>query len=126
MKIRNGFVSNSSSSSFVVLGYKIETSKFDKEKYLKNAKIDFNENNVDEIDDTFYETLYEDEHIISDGEGGYLYIGKVLAETGSDVGFEDIEIDVSDDKALKEIKAIGKEYGVSKNPIKIYVGTIAC
>jgi hypothetical protein len=69
MKIRNGFVSNSSSSSFVIAGLKVS-----------------NELLTDEMREELY-----DSHLIMDDEGpeGYTIIGEALADVHSDESYLD-------------------------------------
>lgn len=68
MKIRSGFVSNSSSSSFVLYGYCFEE----------------NNNEIEDLLCDFNKTIPKEERLSSEsGECGYnLYIGKDLYEMG--------------------------------------------
>jgi hypothetical protein len=80
MKIRNGFVSNSSSSSFVAVGVKLNRDLLTEE--LRELADDFN---------------YE---VFADSECGYddpnfFVIGEYLA-CGDDEEFDDVEYDVED------------------------------
>ena len=79
MKIRNGFVSNSSSSSFVVAGYKLSENTYD-------------ENLIDKLDT---EDLY-----VVESNGNY-YIGCRLAEI-NDYSIEPTVTDEIDVKYIKE------------------------
>ena len=83
MKIRSGFVSNSSSSSFVLYGVKIPQNEIAEETRL---------NGVDCIED-----------------GRFYLIGKTLAHEIEDMGITEI----TPDETLKEnIKEILSSYGV--------------
>jgi len=90
MKTRNGFVSNSSSSSFVIIGYKLESgsladllkqinpSKYE-ELVEKAKKEDY------EVEDLLYDYAYDNDLVeglrfMTDGYGDHDYIGYVVCE----------------------------------------------
>lgn len=79
MKIRNGFVSNSSSSSFLIYGCEITTEHINQITSILNKKIDGS------YDDYFYDYIYgdlceliknKDIHIYSCCDGENIYIGR--------------------------------------------------
>jgi len=82
MKTRNGFVSNSSSSSFVIVGTKL-TKKLEnrlKEKLdVKPTDEDWQYEKEDEIAKLGISILYTE-----DSKDGCYTVGKVLADVGSD------------------------------------------
>lgn len=132
MKIRSGFVSNSSSSSFVIFGYQAQ------EIFDKNPKKDlmdrFAPGKHDEdikkwgLDEAFDEFIRDTnfglpgvKYLSDDGPG---YIGLVLADVASDECY--IESDEFDLDELKSKAAeLAKILGIDDKP-KIFVGTRSC
>lgn len=111
MKIRNGFVSNSSSSSFIVFGFKAKDvlSKEDLEDREKLYKRNpFGIKNIEFVSD--------------DREGGL--VGYVLADVSDcDLQFEDYEVSL--DELSAKLEEFTKKYNVAIKP-KIYMGTRSC
>jgi len=111
MKIRNGFVSNSSSVSFVAIGYKIDEQTA--RKYLSDVMhLDVSEN--DDVQETI-ETL--DGPIESIGDLGFV-LGKVF-KFSSDGGGDDKMIKNAAD-VIAEIEKQGNAIGLGKP--KIFTG----
>lgn len=104
MKVRNGFVSNSSSSSFILYGVKIKTPKSESKH---NALTDM----IDESD-----LSYE----IDDG---YIYIGKHLADI--DDGVTKITLDAESVKIVDMIIDICEKADIKpkETDFAIYAGT---
>ena len=95
MKVRNGFVSNSSTSSFVVVGFKISP-----EEYRKR---------INEAGATYEDAVYLD-------SSGYL-VGEVISN-GEELDNKEISIldfyDIVDN--------ISRKYQVNESKIKLYMG----
>lgn len=96
MKIRNGFVSNSSTSSFVVVGFKISP-----EEYRKK---------INGAGATYEDAVYLD-------SSGYL-VGEVISN-GEEL--DDSEISILD--LYDIVDNVSRKYGVNESQIKLYTGT---
>jgi hypothetical protein len=113
MKIRNGFVSNSSSSSFIILGINVSDDIFS--KFGTDEKQDYEFFEESDID------YFYDEY----GDGGY-YLGDMLAdgEEFLDEGSIDVE-NFKSNKKIEELKKMFKEKDIPLPPVKVYYGTRA-
>ena len=137
MKIRTGFVSNSSSSSFVVKGYLLPKDNFDYNKMIEimnKFEFDYGEDlDEDTIKDIFY---WEFTDILSskniyigtnteDGcpDDNTLMIGELLAEADDEGGyFDTMVLDLENSPSLEDLK---EKLDINA-PIKIIVGTRYC
>jgi len=145
VKIRTGFVSNSSSSSFCICGMKV-TGTFDRVSLVKKftgkanedllndmKKISYyaKQDELDELDindyccDDFESICFPNNDfniIYGEGVDGYI-IGKTVAQ------FSDYDVDTSETDAeelLKELQKMRTKLGLEDIPIKIYTGTLCC
>lgn len=128
MKIRNGFVSNSSSSSFVLLGAKVKE-KPSKEKLIeiaKRAKPGRDDDWYEMIADDWYEFQYEIlEELGIENPSEYDLYGKMIAVGGDYMD----ECEISLDKLHKEAELIkGKLEALFDKEvvIKLYTGEYPC
>jgi hypothetical protein len=134
MKIRNGFVSNSSSSSFVALGAIVPRdliSKLDFCKRMGFVKEDCTEEDLEEeienVDPKTGRNYYDilQDYFINDGESGApdnkTIIGQVFIIDNEDMSYE-IEFDLK--SKTSEIKKILKKIGLEKEPLKLFFGTM--
>lgn len=132
MKIRSGFVSNSSSSSFVIFGYDIESVFPENDEAHKKALIrKYDPNMLEEenvelygFESVWLQFLYRNNfgiegvsYLSDDGPG---YIGVVLADVGSGDYLEKSETSLKD--LFVKINALRTEFEILDEP-KIIVGT---
>ena len=101
MKIRSGFVSNSSTSSFVLLGYKENSEML--EKMTDDERDDFH--NRDDV--------------VTDGYSGTTWIGETLAREKNGC-MSDAEF--STEELQQKAIALMEKYGVELDKIKLYMG----
>lgn len=137
MKIRSGFVSNSSSSSFVVKGYLLPKDNFDYNKMIEimdKFEFDYGEDlDEDTIKDIFYWEFTDmlsskNIYIGTNTEDGCpdddtLMIGELLAEVDDEGGyFDTMVLDLENSPSLEDLK---EKLDINA-PIKIIVGTRCC
>jgi hypothetical protein len=111
MKTRSGFVSNSSTSSFVVIGYDLNEIS---EDLLKT-------NTIDPANDSIHE-FCEGKDLYSAFDGTRYIVGKLVVDGDeNDFGSDPISIDqlVEMSKRVKEILKLTKEP-------KLFSGVMAC
>jgi hypothetical protein len=104
MKIRNGFVSNSSSSSFVVFGFKVS-----EEEIIKL---------YGDID-----AFYDEEEFDTNSDGENYYIGQydTLCNEGGYIELE--EYDYNQIPTSTKVKNAAQKFDKELTNLKIFVGT---
>lgn len=131
MKIRNGFVSNSSSSSFIAKGFVLDREEYKKyeEEIAKAFNITWETEGFDdyEIYDNRKEALNNSELFIAENiEDGAPKDKVIIGETIEDLGEDDYyfhnhTLDCEPSEILNKIKSI-----IGEHPVKIIVGTKSC
>ena len=111
MKIRNGFVSNSSSSSFCIFGFKVKDvlPKDEEacEEFLKNV---------------YSGKILKDIELLGDDDD-YGFIGYVIVDVSDCDSIDNCEISLSE--LQERIKGLQKKLKITIEP-KIYMGTRSC
>lgn len=137
MKIRTGFVSNSSSSSFVVKGFLLSKEDFNHNKMIEimdKFEFDYGDNlEEDNIKDIFYNYFLDElrdkkmfmSYYEEDGspDDDTIIIGELLADIDSSEGY--IPTTVIDTEPSPKLDSIKEKMGID-SPIKIIVGTRCC
>lgn len=131
MKIRNGFVSNSSSSSFVAVGIKVKESDLDIKSIMvnkmgKTIEPDWTE---EDIYDAFREDIYEtDFQFRNDSEQGVVTKNNEVVLTKTIISGEAYDLD-NEETSIDELIKMGQEikdfFGVD-GEIKLYSGIELC
>ena len=107
MKTRNGFVSNSSTSSFIAIGWKLETNE-EIADVIKAKRPEWVEGKADLEWHTLAGMAKDigEPLIVLDG----VILGKLIGTSGRDRSVEDINAEITSD-VVKEVERIGKEVG---------------
>ncbi|MHA1468969.1 MAG: hypothetical protein ACTSSP_00255 [Candidatus Asgardarchaeia archaeon] len=147
MKIRIGFVSNSSTSSFVLAGFnlgqekvlyeQIYTSITGKTEEYITTKMKESKGYKDDSDDPEYREEYVREYLWNEiqpeiaiqsgsesGVGDKTVVGRMLVWSGSDGDYWDnIEVDM--DKLSKELEPLRQILGTDSE-LKLFIGSACC
>jgi len=117
MKTRTGFVSNSSTSSFVIVGVKVPRKKL----FTKLMEDDENLDDDEPIDEFDGDSDLSGLAVVQDYEGEVAYIGE--GDQSWDSGCRFIKMD---NKIKKKVEKILKPLGLwNEKKFGIYSGTIA-
>lgn len=131
MKLRSGFVSNSSTSSFILKGFVLNKDDISLENLVEKLNIGINES--EDINFYLYEYLREyfdkkDLSILINSEDGApnnsIAIGSMLQDTEYEL--MDMVIDFELDNKLSEQKQLLESIVGKELPVQIIVGTRCC
>lgn len=127
MKIRHGFVSNSSTTSFVIIGYAAEECATDLFKKIYPKEYDEVMNGdfkypEDEIYDRFQQKNRK-VNFITDGYSGNVFYGKIISKWSSDLNDAD-DVVLSIDDVVRYAKEV-KELSNNDTQPQIMVVTVA-
>jgi hypothetical protein len=122
MKIRSGFVSNSSSSSFVMIGVQLNSEQEDVLKKYVEENTEY---------ENFWDFVYEsdDFKLETSGEGDYEGVYGIYLASGSEYEFPATDISFSKlneyaDKVVNELDKFG--IMVDEEEVMVYTGTKMC
>ena len=122
MKKRFGFVSNSSSSSFVAVG--VNRAFTEEEKRRALATFGYDDKKIEEefgsLDDAFMDVMNEDYSV---GYEDTEYVGVLLSHS-YDETLEDFEVDFED--MFNMAKNFSERFGIPISEVKLFGGTEAC
>lgn len=129
MKTRQGFVSNSSTSSFVIIGYEVDENRFSMSDYAtKLYGLDPSKLSEDELKDEYCDAKHNNDIIVVDCDDdgapdGKHIIGFHMCHS-NESGLDSDSCDLVE--AIEKLKPVRDKFDLNGETVKVFTGTRCC
>jgi len=122
MKTRIGFISNSSTSSFVVVGFRVTEEESDS---FENSLQPDSDGNLQDAYDYLYDNNFTVLHGSDDGISDDSVVWGIEIADGDECGLENKEFKIDELKKQPKLKELMEQMGIDRELI-LFMGTRAC